>query len=80
MSANVVRFERLAFLLVLVIFGIVYKLVVGIRMAYSAMCELVATAARQALGATTYDDRPLTRPVTAIDTAGSDRAASHIAS
>ena len=76
MSANVVRFERLAFLLVLVIFGIVYKLVMGMRMAYSAMRELVATAARQVLGATTYDDRPLARPVTAIDTAGSGRTAS----
>jgi hypothetical protein len=76
MSANVVHFERLAFLLVLVIFGVVYKLVMGIRMAYAAMRELVSTGARRVLGAITCDDRPLARPVTAFDTAVSDRTAS----
>jgi hypothetical protein len=42
MSASTVRLERLAFLLILVGFGTVFKVVVGIRAAHSAANRLVA--------------------------------------
>jgi hypothetical protein len=61
MPVNTIRFERLAFLIVLVGVGIVFKLVVVIRAACSASKELAAMGLRR-LDARRGQSRPHSPP------------------
>jgi hypothetical protein len=62
MPANIIRFERLAYLMILVGIGIVVKLVLLIRACHATSKELAATGRRRLADAAGRQARPHSPP------------------